>query len=303
MKEIRKYTDIIRYGHSSTNGVLQEGDYITITERIDGANASFTVDDTNMLGVSCYSRNTILNEDNRLRGFYDWVSNNIVIIKNKLNPNYRYYGEWLVSHKVQYKPEAYNNFYLFSIFDEINNIYLDDSIVKEEAKRLNLKTVPYFYEGKYESFEHISNFIGKSDLTLIPNEGEGVVVKNINYKDKYNRQLFIKLVSEKFVEVQKQKLPKNPNVNVKEIELVKSVLTKARVSKLIHKLVDEGLLQEDYSIECMGIILKQLNKRVYEDIMKEESELFQEYESDIIKRICGKNVSVVVKEVLKEEGR
>ena len=303
MKEMKKYTDIIRYGHTSTNGVLKEGDYISITEKIDGANSSFILDDTNELGVSCYSRNTILNENNRLRGFYDWVLNNIVNIKDKLNPNYRYYGEWLVSHKVQYRPEIYNNFYLFSIWDEENGIYLEDSIIKNEAERLNLKTVPYFYEGEYISFEHITNFIGKSELTLIPNTGEGIVVKNVSYKDKYGRQLFVKLVSEKFAEVQRQKLPKNPNVNIKEIELIKSVLTKARVSKLIHKLVDEGLLQEDYSIQCMGIILKQLGGRVYEDIMKEEFELFQEYDADVIKRICRKNTPNIVREVLKEEGR
>ena len=83
MKEMKKYTDIIRYGHTSTNGVLKEGDYISITEKIDGANSSFILDNTNELGVSCYSRNTILNENNRLRGFYDWVLNNIVNIKYK----------------------------------------------------------------------------------------------------------------------------------------------------------------------------------------------------------------------------
>ena len=90
MKEIKKYTDVTRYGKSTTNGVIQEGDYITITEKIDGANASFRLDETNPLGVSCYSRNQPLSEDSRLNGFYDWVLENIVPIKDKLNPNYIY---------------------------------------------------------------------------------------------------------------------------------------------------------------------------------------------------------------------
>jgi recombination protein RecA len=34
--EIKKYTDVVRLGHRSTIGVLNEGDHITITEKIDG---------------------------------------------------------------------------------------------------------------------------------------------------------------------------------------------------------------------------------------------------------------------------
>lgn len=146
-------------------------------------------------------------------------------------------------------------------------------------------------------------FVGKSNLTLEPNTGEGVVVKNVNYFDKYGRQVFVKLVSEKFAEVQKQKLPKNPNVNSEEIKLVRSVLTKARVSKLIHKLVDENLLNEDFDIEDMGKILKLLGSKAYDDIIKEESELFKDYDEGVIKRTIGKNIPKVVKEVLKEEGK
>jgi hypothetical protein len=303
MKEIKKYTDIVRYGKSQTNGVIKEGDYISITEKIDGANASFCVDNENELGVSCYSRNTPLSEENTLRGFYGFIKDKIVPVKDKLNPNYRYFGEWLVSHKVQYKPEAYNKFYLFSIWDEENRMYLLDDIVKYEAQKLELETVAYFYEGEYISFEHLMSFVGKSDITLDPNTGEGVVVKNVNYIDNFGNQVFVKLVSEKFAEVQKQKLPKNPNVNLQEIQLVKSVLTKVRIDKLIHKLVDEGLLEETYGIEDMGTILRQLGTKVYDDIMKEESDLFKDYEVGSIKRIIGKNTPTVVKEVLKEQGR
>ncbi|MGV2640199.1 hypothetical protein GNF86_01920 [Clostridium perfringens] len=303
MKEIKKYTDVVRYGKSSTQGVIQEGDIISITEKIDGANASFCIDNENDLGVSSYSRNNLLTEENRLRGYYDWVLNNIVPIKEKLNPNYRYFGEWCVKHKVIYKEENYYKFYLFSIWDDEKQMYLSDEIVRSEAQRLGLLTVQYFYYGKYISFEHLMSFVGKSELTEEPNTGEGIVVKNVSYFDNYNRQVFVKLVSDKFREVQQQKKPKNPNVDSKVIETIKSVLTKARVSKLIHKLVDEGLLKEDFSIEDMGTILKELKDKPYQDIMKEEPELIGNIEEKIIKRTIGKNIPNIVKEVLKEENR
>ena len=147
------------------------------------------------------------------------------------------------------------------------------------------------------------SFVGKSSLTKELDTGEGVVVKNVNYKDRFGNQLFVKCVSEKFAEVQKQKLPKNPNANDKENELVKSVLTKARIDKIIHKLVDNNLLREDYDIEDMGTILRLLGGKVYEDIMKEESDLFIDYEKDLIKKLVGKNTPNIIKEILKEQGK
>lgn len=303
MKEIKKYTDVIRYGKSCTQGVIQEGDIISITEKIDGANASFRLDSTNPLGVSCYSRNRPLDEDNTLSGFYGWVKDNIILIKGRLNPNYIYFGEWLVKHKVQYKAEYYKNFYLFSVWDIDKEQYLSDDIVKAEAEKLRINTVPYKYIGEFISFEHLMSFVGHSEMTEIPNTGEGIVVKNVSYFDKYNKQCFVKLVSEKFAEVQKQRLPKNPNVTSGLIPIIKSVLTKPRVEKLLFKLVDEGLLKEDYDITDMGTILRALGSTVYEDIMKEESDLFVEYDKDEIKRGIGKNTPQVVKEILKDKGR
>ena len=281
---------------------LHVGDIISITEKIDGANSSFCVDD-NELGISCYSRRQKLDPSNRLRGFYDFILDVIVPMKDKLNPNYRYYGEWCCSHTVQYKPEAYKKFYLFSIWDEEADRYLSDEIVKSEADRLGLTLIPYLYQGEYISYEHLMSFVGKSDLTLEPNTGEGVVVKNVSYLDRFNRQIFVKLVSEKFSEVVKQKPPKDPTVNNEFRDLIRSVLTEARVEKLINKLVDEGVLKEDYAIEDMGIILKNLGNRVFEDIMKEESDLLKNYEEQNIKRAIGKNLPNTVKIILNSKNR
>lgn len=303
MKDIRKYTSIERYGKACTKDVLQVGDMISITEKLDGANASFRLDEENYLGVSCYSRNNPLTEGgNTLSGFFGWVRDNIVPIKKELLPQYIYYGEWLIPHKVRYKDECYRNFYLFSIWDVEEEKYLDDDIVISEAKRLGLKTTNYFYRGAFISFEHLLSFVGKSDFTLEPDTGEGIVVKNVNYF-LYDRQLFVKLVSEKFAEVQAQKLPKNPNVNSAFKDLILSVLTKPRVEKLLFKLVEEGELHEGYDIEDMGTILRALGGKAYEDIMKEESELFEQYEENDVKKMVGKNVPNIIKEILKEQGR
>lgn len=294
MSEIKKYTDVVRLGHKSTIGVLNEGDYITITEKIDGANSSFILNEDGK--VDCFSRNTPVNESNTLRGYLGWINNNIK--PEVLNPRYRYYGEWLVSHKIQYKPEYYQNFYLFNVYDEELEEYLSDNIMRSEAKRLGIKTVPLFYEGKYMSFEHLMSFVGKSDMAV--NFGEGVVVKNVSYKDRYGHQMFVKLVHADFAEVQKQKVPKDPNRPLTaEQEFVNICLTTARVDKLLHKLVDEGVIEEGFGIEDMGVILKNLGNRIYEDILKEESDSLPEnYDMQTLRKAIGSKLPKIVKDII-----
>ena len=294
MSEIEKYTDVVRLGHRSTEGVLKEGDYITITEKIDGANTSFVLNENGE--IDCFSRNNQVTLGNTLRGYYNWVRQNIKA--ELLNPKYRYFGEWLVSHKIQYKPEYYQNFYLFNVYDEESQEYLIDTIMRSEAARLGIKTVPLFYEGEYISFDHLMSFVGQSEMAV--DFGEGVVAKNVDYKDRYGHQMFVKLVHADFIEVQKQKAPKDPNKPVTiEQEFVNMCLTKARVDKLLHKLVDEGIIDKDFGIEDMGVILKNLGSRVYEDILKEENDSLPEnYEVQVLRKAIGSKLPLIVKEII-----
>lgn len=301
MKEIKKYTSIVRYGKSGTGEVIKEGDIISITEKVDGANASFTYDVDNELGVSCYSRNNPLGMDNTLQGYYGWVRENIVPIKDKLVPHYRYIGEWTTPHKVRYKEEWTKIFLLFSIWDEEQGKYLHDKEVISEAERLGLNTVEYFYYGPFVSYEHMSSFIGKSNITLEPDTGEGIVIKNADYFDNMGKQVFVKLVSEKFAELQKQKLPKNPNINEKEVAAIMTVLTPARVDKMLHKLVDDGVLTRDeFKLEYMGKLIKSVSNLVIEDMLKEEPEILANIEFDVLKKHVGKKIPLVIKQVLKD---
>jgi len=294
MGEIKKYTDIIRLGHNSTIGVLNEGDYITITEKIDGANASFVLNENKE--IDCFSRESQVTEKETLRGYYGWIKENIN--PQLLNPQYRYFGEYLCSHKVKYKPEFYQKLYLFNIYDEESQEYLSDDIMRNEAERLGIKTVPLLYEGKYISFEHLMSFVGKSDMAL--EYGEGIVVKNVKYKNKYGRQVFVKLVHADFIEIQKQRPPKDPNKPLTaEQEFINMCLTKARVEKLLHKLVDEGVIEEGFGLEEMSIILKNLGNRVYEDIIKEESEYLPEnYDVFLLRKAVGSRLPLIIRDII-----
>ena len=296
MGEIKKYTDVVRLGHRSTYGVLSEGDFITITEKIDGSNASFKLNENN--GVDGFSRNGPVDNVNSLRGYYEWLKENIK--PELLNPRFRYFGEWLVPHHVQYKQEYYHKFYLFNVYDDELEEYLSDEVMRDEALQLGIDTVPLLFEGRYESYEQLVGYIGQSDMAL--KHGEGIVVKNVGYRDKYGHQCFVKLVHEEFTEVQKQRPPRDPNRPVTpEQEFAVMCVTKARVGKLLHKLVDEGIIEADFSIEDMRVILKNLGNRVYEDILKEESDsLPVAYEMQVLRKAIGSKIPQIVKEILKD---
>lgn len=198
-------------------------------------------------------------------------------------------------HKLSYG-EHENKFYLFDIYDTETERYIPFGLVKGVAEDLNLNLVPVFYDGEFQSIEHIQSFVGKSQLG---ETGEGVVVKNVNYEDKYGRQQFTKFVSDQFAEMAKTKKHKVNTQKDDLQEFVNASVNKARVSKIIHKLVDEGLLKEDYAIEDMGTILKNTGSKVFDDVIKEElDELLK-----LLKSKIGRKVPTIVKEVLIEEGR
>lgn len=294
MTNVKKYTDIVRMGHRETVGVVKEGDYITVYEKLDGANASFTAG----AEVLAFSRNTQLSAENNLRGFYEFTRN---IDLQALVPDAIYYGEWLVKHKVDYGDKG-GVFYLFDIYDKVTETYAPTHVVIQEAARLGLAIAPILYAGPYVSFEHLQAFVGRSAYATKADGGEGIVVKNVNFRDRFGKQTFMKLVSDGFREIQPQKAPRDPNAPVSaEATFVQTFMTEGRVDKLLRKLVDEALIPEVFGLEDMGAILRELGGRIYEDMLKEEREsLPEEFEERDIRKSIGKKLPLIVRSIITE---
>jgi hypothetical protein len=247
--------------------------------------------------VVCYSRNNQLfgGKESNLDGFYEWVQENIK--SEDLISGYIYYGEWSNRHKIDYG-ENLKKFFMFDVYSNIIECYHDLLVIKGEAERLGLTLAPIFYEGEYVSEEHIQSFAGKSMLSP-DGVGEGVVVKNYSYTDRYGNQLFTKVVTKEFQEANgvsfKEMKAKTDPIS----QFINGTVTEARIEKMFYKLVDEGKLKEDFAIEDMGIILKLLGSSVYDDVMKEEADSL----AKIVKGRIGRAVPNVVKTVLMNTGR
>lgn len=268
-------TDAVR---PKNTGAFEPGDIIQITTKIDGANASIAWDETTGK-LEIFSRTNLLDAPGSLRGFYDYI-------KTEVEPktdwsqwfDLVFFGEWCVSHTVQYNKDWYNKWRIYDIWDKSVGSYLPQTTVKNICKRFGLEYIEELYYGPFISWDHCRSFIGKS--TAYGPSQEGVVIKNQTklLVEKPDGPIYIKIVDEKFKEAQHSN--KGPKVvdpvkeaeKQKAAELASTVVTEARVRKLILKLVDEGKLQADLQPKDMGAVMKLLPKMCFDDCLKEEPE-------------------------------
>ena len=299
--EQKKYMSITRLGHRSTKGVLNKGDRIVVQEKLDGANASIVKIDGE---VKCFSRNHELSEEKTLDGFYEFANS---LDLEELNDGFVLFGEWLTKHKVIYPEEIRKTFWLYDIYDKEKNEYMSFDTVRAIGIYFGLNVVPVLFEGEYESFEQLESFVGETKVGGTvggKTQGEGIVVKRPEYRDRYGNQIFVKLVTQEFAEIQKQKLPKDPSIITPEQKFANAVMTDARIEKHLHKLVDEGLIHEEWGIEDMGVILKNLSQRLHDDIMKEESDMLMDFcgddEPDVkrLRKAVSRACAISVKKII-----
>lgn len=250
-------------------------DIIEIQEKIDGANFSFRYnEDTDE--VEAFSSRNKLTPFLTLRGAYEFVMRlDKEKVKGVLGNRFVLFGEWLVPHSVSYPKEKYNNMYVFDLYDAIEEKWMPQEKAKWAAAMLGLDYVPVFYIGPFQGWEHVRSFVGKTEMG--GEYGEGVVVKNISKldgQDKMGMPIYTKIVSEHFLETKpKREHTKEENADyIAGMEASKAIITEARVTKMLNKFVDEGILPEDWNESHLNTIAKNLPKRIYEDCVKEESD-------------------------------
>lgn len=209
----------------------------------------------------------------------------------------------MLIHNVPYPQERYQNFYCYDLFNTKTGTYQDQSVVKIFCKENDLIYVPIFYSGEFQSWEHCLSFVGQTKLG--GEYGEGIVIKNMTRLNDLNNRLpfYTKIVGEKFQEKSQNKVkkPVDPDTLVLReynIGLVESIVNEARVSKILHKLIDEGILREDWNELDMGIIAKNINREVYNDCVKEENDIVLEA-GEYFGKLSASTAMKIVRDILK----
>ena len=270
-------TDAVR---PKNTGAFEPGDLIQITTKIDGANASIAWDETTCK-LEIFSRTNLLDKPGALRGFYDYIKSEIEPkLDMSKHPHLVLFGEWCVSHSIQYDTEWYNKWRIYDIWDKRLGRYMSQDIVQGFCREYKLDYIEELYFGPFISWDHCRSFLHASKA-YGPRQ-EGIVVKNQTSSKLYSQDrrspAYLKIVNDEFKESQhskKEKKPADPEKEAeakKAAELMEAVVTEARVRKIILKLVDEGIVPAELGPKDMGAVMKHLPKRVFEDVCKEEIE-------------------------------
>lgn len=298
--EMKKYMDIERM-KDKYRYAFTIGEHITITEKVDGANASvrYDAETDSLIG---FSRNRQVNQQESLRGFYDYVQTlDKESFRTIIGTRYIIFGEWLVKHTVNYPDSAYRKFYVFDVWDTETEQYLPHEETVEIANNLNLIRVPIFYNGIFRGWDELNKYVGMTKMNAEPS-GEGIVIKSQDRLDnKFSgTPAYIKIVSEKFTEVHDNKPKKTEAERSAEksadFKLAETIITRRRVEKLLWKFVESGELPENYDEHHLKEICKILPKACYEDCIKEEPETVSIIKnfSKIVGKICISHAKAII---------
>jgi hypothetical protein len=239
-----KYPKVHRLGKEETDGILL-GE-CCIQEKIDGANASIWLENGE---IHCASRNNELTEG--FNGFVDYAKTHDGIQDIlKDNPDFRLYGEWLVRHSVVYNETAYKKFYLFDILidggmdgERVTGEFLPSEDVINLADEYGIERPHVFETITNPSDEYLHSLAGHSQ---IGEKGEGVVIKNLGFRNRFGEMVYAKVVTQEFKEDNAIIFGGNNKFSDTywEMYVINKYMTLPRVQKVMQKIqptIDERL--------------------------------------------------------------
>lgn len=290
-----KYQHLERFGNTEVEGI--EVGTVYVFPKIDGTNGSVWQHNDMMC---CGSRNRELTLDNDNAGFFNaMVKDNAVARYIHEHPQHILYGEWLVPHTLKtYNDDAWRRFYVFDVFDRNKERLLSYDEYSPAAIAAGLNVIPPIAIIKNGSEEHFTQCLAKANYLVKDGEGqgEGIVLKNYDYKNKYGRQTWAKIVGNEFKA--KHHLEMGAPVvgcEIVEEKIVAKYVTQALVDKVHAKIVNE---MDGWSSKYIARLLH----TVYYDLVTEETWNFvKEFKSPKIDfKVLSHYTTARIKELRKE---
>jgi hypothetical protein len=265
--EFRKYQHIERFGTEEVEGI--EIGMCHVFPKIDGTNSSVWLND----GVLCAgSRNRALTLEADNAGFMDWAAHSDLIFGYlQKHPEHRLFGEWLVPHSLKtYRDDAWRNFYVFDVCldGEGDGLeYIPYHIYQPMLEEFGISYIPPLaiiknadYEGLLAILQQ-NGYLVKDGMGI----GEGIVIKNYDFYNKYKRQTWAKIVTNEFKEKHFMAMgaPIMEGAKMPEERIVDDYVTAAFVEKEYAKIVTE---KEGWRSQYIPMLLG----RVFSELVKEE---------------------------------
>jgi len=275
MSGFLKYQHIERFGTDEVDGI--EYGRVYVFPKVDGTNSSIWIED----GQICAgSRNRKLSLDNDNAGFLNHcLSCGEYKTFFSENPDLRLYGEWLVPHSLKtYRDEAWRKFYVFDVLRGDEYLIYED--YKQILEHYNINYIPPDAIINNPSSDQLLRSLEKNNFLIKDNHGvgEGVVLKNYEFYNKFGKQNWAKIVTNEFKEKHKKEMgpPEIKGKKIIENEIADLYTTKSLCEKVHAKIKNEsGFSPKD--------IPRYLNT-VYYDVIKEDIwNIIKEFKSPTIK--------------------
>ena len=296
----KKYQHLERLGTSEVEGILLGKCHIQ--PKLDGTNASIWLEGDE---IKFGSRNRQLTLDNDNQGFVKRMSKDI----NKFRcffssmsgyvdlSKWRLYGEYLRPHTFkEYRDDAWNEFYVFDVIDDRG--YVQPDMYIPVLEEFGIHYVPVQKVIENPSIEQLNHELVTNKFLLKEGVGcgEGIVIKNYDFVNRYNRTTWAKLISNNFKSSFMEKHPSAVISNsLIEEEIVDKFVIKHLVDKVKAKIETES---EGFSSKDIPRLLN----TVFYDLVREEMwSIVKEYKMPTINFKTLKHFTILkAKEIYKD---
>jgi len=294
MNEFRKYMHVERLGTREVEGIL-EG-VCLIFSKIDGTNSQvFWNKETNEINAG--SRNRILSLESDNAGFYRHIKEDVNITKFlSTYPDYIIYSEWLKPHSLRtYIDDAWSHFYVFDVYNTLTERYLSYEEYSKLLDEYNIEYIKLLTTRVNPTLEDLQEDLQNNKYLIKEGEGigEGIVIKNYEFVNKYGRTTWAKMIADTFDNGVKRKLVKLTVLGELEVSIVDKYVTSHLVEKVYAKIAIDGWESK---------MIERLLETVFHDLINEEMyDILKKFKNPIINFKSLKTLTILkIKELKKE---
>lgn len=241
------YQHVETFGRDEVAGI--DAGPCHIFPKLDGTNGSIWCDSGRIRTGSRRRDLTDKAEDRDNFGFNKWVNEGPYAEKFKAlfeaYPDWRLFGEWLVPHTIKnYRKDAWNRFWVFDVCvgekEESGNVeHLHYDVYAPVLAEFGIDYIPVEHTATNPPIESLQHWAATcaflcEDGTL----GEGIVIKNYGFRNRYGRTTWAKIVRQQFKEENKAAFgAANHEFDPVEAQIAERYLTEHVVDKEVAKII------------------------------------------------------------------
>lgn len=275
--QFKKYQHVEKIGSSEVDGILNGTVYVFY--KIDGTNGCVWLNRDGMLSFGSRNRELEWNNDNA--NFLKSIVENEAVHDALLryltyHPTHIIYGEWLVPHTLRtYSETAWKKFYIFDIYDTETESYVPYDSYKQLLDEIypELTYIPLLAKLDSPTVDDLKSLLDKTGEWLVREGsglGEGIVIKNYDFINRYGRRNWAKMLCEDF-RTTKNHL-RSSNTEKKEENPVEYSIIKLMTVE--HVLKEKSKILEKYNTEFFeSKFIFELLNRTFNEFWKDNWEI------------------------------